>query len=519
MLVHDATLLLLLLLGRVRRSGPHFKVFFWRLVPFPPASVQETNVPGSASERTTMACRRVALRGLVFRGVEVDTSTFRGVLSGSGGRDGRQSSGVTIDRSGLSLPANEVKRAPSMISGMRVKNLTPMEEHLASLILHRGGPLTVAEFMHDALTHHTYGYYTAKENVFGSRGDFVTSPDISQMFGEAMGIWAVATWQSLGCPAEFRLVELGPGRGTLMADLMRGTQCFRAFQDGLAEISLVEVSEVLREKQLEALRAVGEELVGCVKHYGSLEEISDGDMPTLYIAHEFLDALPVHQFVKRDGAWREVLVDVVDDVVDDGKEVDEIGNGNAFRLVVAPYDTFALTTILPARLRDLDEDTQGALEALEVSPAVNGLASDLARRIKTNGGAAILIDYGQDGPYESSLTAIKDHEFVDVLCEPGKVDLSAYVDFDAVRASCKREGVAMHGPVDQGVLLKALGIDQRLQALIAGNAGSESTTARLVDGYKRLVGDGEGEMGVRYKAVLLTNEDNTTPVGFPAINI
>ena len=186
---------------------------------------------------------------------------------------------------------------------------------------------------------------------------------------------------------------------------------------------------------------------------------------------------------------------------------------SAFRLVVAPYDTFALKTVLPARLRDLDETMRDTLEAIEVSPAVTGLASDLARRIKKNGGAAILIDYGQDGPYDSSLTAIKDHKFVNVLCEPGKVDLSAYVDFDAVRASCKREGVTMHGPVDQGVLLKALGIDERLQALIAGNSSNEKTTARLVEGYKRLVGDGEGEMGVRYKAVLVTN-DEATPVGF-----
>ena len=182
---------------------------------------------------------------------------------------------------------------------------------------------------------------------------------------------------------------------------------------------------------------------------------------------------------------------------------------------MAPYDTFALKTILPARLRDLDEASRDALRAIEVSPAVNGLASDLSRRIKTNGGAALLIDYGQDGPYESSLTAIKDHEFVDVLCEPGKVDLSAYVDFDAVRASCRREGVAVHGPVDQGVLLKALGIDERLQALIAGNASDEEATARLLEGYKRLVGDGEGGMGVRYKAVCLTN--SSAAVGFTCV--
>ncbi len=426
--------------------------------------------------------------------------------------------GVRIDRSGLILPPGPPKTPSSSTARKR----TPMEQHLASLILHRGGPLTVAEYMHDALTHPTHGYYTAKRDVFGARGDFVTSPEISQLFGEAIGVWAVATWQSLGSPSKFKLVELGPGRGTLMADLMRGTQCFTAFQDGLEEVALVEVSAVLREKQLEALRGSPLSL-DRVKHYGSLEEVEDGDVPTLYIGHEFLDALPVHQFVKRDDAWHEVLVDVADGEEGEGEEGEEGeageergggGGARAFRLVVAPYETFALKTVLPARLRDLDEETRESLDAIEVSPAVIGLASDLARRIQKNGGAAILVDYGQDGPYESSLVAIKDHAFVDVLADPGAVDLSAYVDFDAVRSGCEKEGAVMHGPVDQGVLLKALGVDERLQALMGGSAGDEDATKRLVDGYRRIVGGGEGEMGVRYKAVCLTKKGGGVAWGF-----
>lgn len=287
-----------------------------------------------------------------------------------------------------------------------------------------------------------------------------------------------------------------------MSDLLRGTKNFRAFRDALEEVALVEVSEVLREKQREAL--LGEK--DRVRHYASLGEVEvDDRVPTLYIAHELLDALPVHQFVKRDGAWREVLVDVADE--DEGQ--------HAFRLVVAPYDTFALRTVLPARLRELDEATRESLDAIEVSPAVIGLVSDLAQRIKKNGGAAILIDYGQDGPYESSLVGIKNHDFVDVLSDPGKVDLSAYVDFDAVRSSAKKEGVVMHGPIDQGILLKALGIDERLQALVDSNAGGDDdATKRLVDGYRRIVGGGNGEMGVRYKAVCLMNEARGGAVGF-----
>jgi NADH dehydrogenase [ubiquinone] 1 alpha subcomplex assembly factor 7 len=442
---------------------------------------------------------------------------------------------VLIDRSGLVTPP---KAAPLI----KTDSLSPLESHLASLILHRGGPLTVAEYMHHALTHPTHGYYTTKQHVFGSRGDFVTSPDISQMFGECIGIWAVATWQQLGCPREFKIVELGPGRGTLMADLLRGTQCFAAFQEGLVEVGLVEVSDVLRKKQLQAIKEVdGGLLAKKVKHYASLEDTEGhGDtvrkaVPTLYIAHEFLDALPVHQFVKRDGAWREVLIDVVhegdggggngggnglpDDDGESDKDRPHGGEGDSkdpeettgapsdakFRFVLAPYDTLALKTVLPARLRDLEKSARqlDALSAIEISPATIGLAADIARRIKANSGAAIFIDYGQDGPYENSLVAIQDHRFVDVLAEPGKVDLSAYVDFDAMRAACAEEGVEMHGPVDQGVLLKALGIDERLRVL--ASEGNEEQTERLLEGYKRLVGGGDGEMGVRYKAVAMSS--------------
>jgi NADH dehydrogenase [ubiquinone] 1 alpha subcomplex assembly factor 7 len=419
-----------------------------------------------------------------------------------------------------------------------------MESHLASLILHRGGPLTVAEFMHHVLTHPLEGYYTTKEHVFGSRGDFVTSPDISQMFGECVGIWAVAMWQQMGSPSAFKIVELGPGRGTLISDLMRGTKCFRGFHEALVEVGLVEVSDALREQQLAALAEVDSEILTKVKHYSDLEDIPEvSEESTLYIGHEFLDALPVHQFVKRDGAWREVLVDVNDDGRGESTEIrgNQSSRDNAFRLVLAPYETFASKTILPARLRDLDESTGNSLGGIEVSPACIGLASTLSRRIKSSGGAALLIDYGKDGPYENSLVAIQDHAFVEMLTEPGKVDLSAYVDFDALRSSCSKEGIEMHGPVDQGVLLKALGIDERLRMLmeateIAAEEAPEDSVdqktqdqrtqdqrtqdqrtqeqrKRLLEGYRRLVGSDEGEMGERYKAVCLS-QPGTRPVAF-----
>lgn len=421
----------------------------------------------------------------------------------SGDEDGVS---ISVDRSGLILPG--VSKGSSSSSNSSSNTLTKnvsgdvpeLVKHISSLIQFRGGPLTVAEYMHEVLTHPTEGYYTTKSHVFGSKGDFITSPDISQMFGEMVGIWCVAMYEQLGCPDELRIVELGPGKGTLMADLLRGTQPFASFCQAIS-VCLVEVSPTLREVQAKTLS----EFSSVSSWYTSLEEVPVGNTPTLYIGHEFLDAMPIHQFVKRDGSWHEAVVDVADD---------------GFRMVLSPYDTFASKTVLPARLRDLGEDRAAQLDAIEVSPACMGLAMDLARRIHQHRGAALLIDYGQDGPYESSLVAIKDHEFVDVLTDPGKVDLSAYVDFEAMRHAVLKAhptaDVRMHGPINQSVFLKALGIDSRLHMLIEC-CEDEKQKESLLSGYKRLVGEtadavgGPEGMGSRYKAIAIAHNP---PIAF-----
>lgn len=412
----------------------------------------------------------------------------------SGDRDGVS---ISVDRSGLILPDGDASGTVKNVSG----DASELVKHISSLIQFRGGPLTLAEYMHEVLTHPTEGYYTTKAHVFGSKGDFITSPDISQMFGEMIGIWCVAMWQQLGSPKELRIVELGPGKGTLMADCLRGTKPFSSFHKSLS-VCLVEVSPRLKELQEEALS----EFSSIISWYTSLEDVPIGNIPTLYIGHEFLDAMPIHQFVKRNGSWHEAVVDVADD---------------GFRMVLSPYDTFAAKTILPSRLRDLGKDRVDALAALEISPACIGLAMDLTRRIQQHGGAALLIDYGQDGPYENSLVAIKDHEFVDILSEPGKVDLSAYVDFEAMRhgvsnASPSSE-VKMHGPINQSVFLKALGIDSRLHMLVE-SSDDEKQKESLVAGYKRLVGEttdvGEPQgMGSRYKVIAISEASNP-PIAF-----
>lgn len=411
--------------------------------------------------------------------------------------DDRDGLSISVDRSGLILPSRDQDGSMKNVSG----NASELVKHISSLIQFRGGPLTLAEYMHEVLTHPTEGYYTTKSHVFGSKGDFITSPDISQMFGEMIGIWSVATWEQLGCPEELRVVELGPGKGTLMADFLRGTKPFSSFNKALS-ICLVEVSPRLKELQEEALA----EFASVTAWYTSLEDVPVGTVPTLYIGHEFLDAMPIHQFVKKNGSWHEAVVDVADD---------------GFRMVLSPYDTFAVKTILPSRLRDLGKDRVDALDAIEISPACIGLAMDLTRRIEQHGGAALLIDYGQDGPYENSLVAIKDHKFVDVFSEPGKVDLSAYVDFEAMRHGVLKartsSHVRMHGPINQSVFLKALGIDARLHMLIECS-DDEKQKESLLSGYKRLVGEstddvGEHGMGSRYKVIAISGTSNP-PISF-----
>lgn len=392
----------------------------------------------------------------------------------------------------------------------------------------RGGPITLAEYVSEVLTNAAAGYYTRRD-VFGVAGDFITSPEISQMFGEMMGIWAVAAWQAAGSPPAARLVELGPGRGTLMADLLRGTAPFAGFTASLS-IALVEISPVLRKMQWEALGCVGEwsaDAVAGVTPAGvavtwhrSLEEVPEDGKPIFVIAHEFLDALPVHQFQKTaGGGWGERLVGEAPP-----------GSKQHFQLVLSPGPTPASRALLPLRLQGLPLARRAALDALEVCPQGMALAEALARRVAASGGAALLIDYGQDGPYAGSLQAIKGHAQVGLFETPGDADLSAWVDFDALRLAVARSGgsAEVHGPITQERLLHGLGIRERLQTLLDAAPGDDVAEG-LVKGYLRLVGgssqrgstgnkEGEEEevdgMGESYKAVCISAKGAPPPPPF-----
>jgi len=340
--------------------------------------------------------------------------------------------------------------------------VTPLRDQVRELIA-ADGAITVERYMGLCLQH-----YYASRDPLGLRGDFTTSPEISQMFGELIGLWAAAIWQGMGSPRGFRLVELGPGRGTLMADALRALRRVPGLLDGLG-IDLVETSPALRERQRTALR----DYASRVSWHDRLEEVPPG--PAVVIANEFFDALPVRQFVARGGAWRERVVG--------GDE-----RGLRFALKDAPEPWIAV----PPR--------EGAtIEIPEVGAAV---MDTLARRLVGDGGAALVIDYGYWGPaFGDTLQALKAHTFADPLADPGEADLTAHVDFHHLAQAAATAGAAVHGPLSQGDFLRGLGIEVRAHALKSRATPAQAET--IETGLRRLT-DPEG-MGELFKVLAVSH--------------
>jgi len=390
----------------------------------------------------------------------------------------------------------------------------------------------VAELVHEALTHPTHGYYMTRD-VFGAAGDFVTSPEISQMFGELIGVWTASLWQQLGTPKKLCLVELGPGRGTLMADLLRFADSLPALRDALS-VHFVEVSPALRRLQASALDCestaapigTGRTRDGNVSvtwhaDFGTVPD--EEDTPIVVLAHEFFDALPVHQFQRTpDRGWVERLVDVTHSASDTA----------ALRFVLSPGPTAASKMLVPQRLAAVPQAVAPTVQAMELCPKGMAIWQGIARRVATRRGGALAIDYGDEGPLAFTLQAIKQHAFCDdLLAGVGTADLSAHVDFGALRmAASQVPGVQCHGPVTQRHLLASLGIEHRLQALLA-SCTDERQSEALYAGALRLVGQEEAVratgdaavpapppgMGVRYKCMAMVNADLGPPVGFEAL--
>jgi NADH dehydrogenase [ubiquinone] 1 alpha subcomplex assembly factor 7 len=365
--------------------------------------------------------------------------------------------------------------------GGAVSGGTPLGRRLARLIAETG-PITVADYMAHCLGDPEHGYYLTRE-PFGPAGDFVTAPEISQMFGELIGAWLAEAWHAAGRPAPVRLVELGPGRGTLAADVAR---TLRLLPDlvAAATLHLVETSPRLRSLQAETLASAPV----ATHWHDRLEDVPPGF--TLAVANEFFDALPVRQFVRTPEAWRERVVGLGDD------------GGLAFGL--GPGALAACE--LPPRLR---EAPPGAI--LEVSPASIAVMQTLAGRIARSGGALLAVDYGHaESGIGETLQAVARHAFADPLAAPGEADLTAHVDFAALARAARSAGAAAHGPICQGDFLAALGLAQRAERL--ARDATPAIRAAVAAAAERLAAP--DQMGTLFKVLAVTPRGTPPPPPF-----
>jgi NADH dehydrogenase [ubiquinone] 1 alpha subcomplex assembly factor 7 len=338
------------------------------------------------------------------------------------------------------------------------------------------GPISVPEFFTRCLHDPRDGYYATRPDL-GAGGDFVTAPLVSQMFGELIGLWAVETWTRMGRPSPFHLVEMGPGDGTLMSDLLRAGRLEPAFL-AAAQIWMVEVSAPLRAQQAERL-GQGPRWVE------RLDEVPAG-APMILVANEVLDCLPARQFVRTETSWAERVIGLGDDgalafgLRSLGKSALPLDGGGRF----------------PA----------GAI--LESSPAQAALASDIAHRLVTHGGAALLIDYGRDAAEAGdTLQAIQAHQKVDPLKTAGLADLTVWADFPSVVAAAREAGAKAGPMLSQAEFLRALGIAERAHALSAARPDRADQVARQLD---RLINP--AQMGALFKVACLCAPDLSPPL-------
>lgn len=346
------------------------------------------------------------------------------------------------------------------------------EEHLPERLaraITMAGPIPLSQFMGAANAH----YYGTRDPL-GARGDFTTAPEVSQMFGELIGLWLADLWDRAGRPEAARYVELGPGRGTLAADALRAM----AKAGFSPPVDLVETSPTLRAAQ-------AERVPHAEWHLGLTGLPEEG--PLLVVANEFFDALPIRQLVATGEGWRERLIACQDTLF----------------LPIAGDRSFDM--IIPPALR---EAAPGSI--LETSPASVATLRGLAHRLLTQGGAALIVDYGYEGPaVGDTLQAVRGHQYANPFDEPGEADLTAHVDFATLREAAEAEGLVAYGPVTQGAFLTALGIEARAEALAKA---SPERAGDLAADRDRLIG-GE-QMGELFKVLAIAAPGWPVPAGF-----
>ncbi|KAJ1983462.1 hypothetical protein H4R34_001259 [Dimargaris verticillata] len=381
---------------------------------------------------------------------------------------------------------------------------TPVGEAIASAIK-ATGPMSVAQYMRQALQSPLGGYYHEhRGDLLGAKGDFTTSPEISQMFGELIGVWYVATWRqqqqqrakkahasttsSRGTDQPIRIIELGPGRGTLMADMLRAMKRFSDFYERVQEVHFIESSAALRQAQRSAVQVPDmPEAPQLNQSYRSEQGLSvqwharwddlalaeSGPCYNIVMAHEFFDALPVYRLQFTDKGWREIMVDVDETQASDRR----------FRFVLSPNATHATKSLTIAPHFPKTQFQPG--NTLEISPDSWGAANAIAKLIQEQGGSGLVVDYGDNHPFADSLRAVSKHKFTHPLTRPGTVDLTADVDFSLLRNAMAGR-VSCYGPVQQNMFLGHMGIETRLSMLLK-NTSTLAERNDLVTGFNRLV--------------------------------
>jgi SAM-dependent MidA family methyltransferase len=352
---------------------------------------------------------------------------------------------------------------------------TPLAEKIKALI-RSNGSISVTDYFSLCLADPEYGYYRTRE-PFGRHGDFITAPEISQLFGEMVGVFMVHAWQRHGTPAAVRLVEIGPGRGTMMADMLRVIKRIApSLFDGLG-VHLVETSERLRGVQRITLEAYSTK----ISWHDSFEDVPKGF--TLIAANELFDAIPIRQFVKTGPGFRErmVAIDAADEL--------------AFAAGIATLDP----QLLPSPAASIPDGT-----IFEIAPARQAVMQTLCERLKTSGGTALIIDYGHlVTGFGDTLQAVRRHEFDPPLANPGEADLTSHVDFEDLARVAVSAGIHLNGGLRQGDFLYGLGLTERASALSRGKEASEQNLiAAAVD---RLAGEGAAKMGELFKVIAVSS--------------
>jgi NADH dehydrogenase [ubiquinone] 1 alpha subcomplex assembly factor 7 len=339
------------------------------------------------------------------------------------------------------------------------------------------GPMSLSTYMNLCLSHPHHGYYAVGRPI-GAAGDFITAPEISQMFGELIGFFLVNLWQQMGEPKSFTLLELGPGRGTLMQDALRAASKADGFENAL-HLQLYESNKLLRGDQ--------ERRLGSYSPYWASDVDAVSEDPLFVVANEFFDALPIKQFVKTDDGWHERLVGLVE-------------GQRSFGLSPTPIADSAAPV-----------EVHGAYagEVLELSNAAVEITQRLSRRVALQGGTILAIDYGYEKTQTGeTLQAVKSHAFADVLEFPGETDISSHVNFGVLGDAARSTGLAVAPLAKQGEWLLKLGLGQRAKALASANPSEAGNIARAIE---RLTSP--EQMGTLFK-VLCAHSPGLRPAGF-----